>query len=379
MRLLLVTGVHPTPHRPTKGVFNAALVRGLREAGDDVRVVAPIPWTDLLRTRAAAPPADGVIHPTWFYPPRIGHATHHRWMRATVGPAIRRLGRAWAPDLVLGYWVHPDGRVALDAARDLGVPGVLMVGGSDVQLLTRDPARRAVIVETLRRADLVLTVGAPLRERVRALGVPADRVLAFRRGVDRRRFHAGDGVAARAALGLPADRPVVLWVGRMEPVKGLDVLLDAWPAVAAHPSRPLLVLVGDGGERPALAARAAAMGDAVRFAGVVAHDALPDWYRAADLQVLPSRSEGVPNVLLEGLACGTPFVASAVGAVAELLEPASATVPPEDAAALAAALTAALPARPFARRAVAEVPDRRDAIAELRRMLDGVRRHGAAA
>ena len=69
------------------------------------------------------------------------------------------------------------------------------------------------------------------------------------------------------------------------------------------------------------------------------HDELPDWYRAADLTVLPSRSEGLPNVLRESLACGTPFVASDVGGICEIGdETCSILVPPEDPEALAEAI-----------------------------------------
>ncbi|MEP6591348.1 MAG: glycosyltransferase [Gemmatimonadota bacterium] len=372
MRLLLLTSVMPTPYRATKGAFNAALVAGLREAGDDVRVVAPVPWTDRWRLARGPVPDASAHYPTWYYPPRLGHASHHRWMRRQVLPAVETLTSAWQPEVVLGYWAHPDGAVAIEAARWLGVPAVLLVGGSDIQLLTADPSRRAVILETLLAADRVLAVGAPLRQRVIALGVPAERVGVFERGVDRVQFGPGDSAVARTALALPHDRHVVLWVGRMVPVKGLDVLFDAWPVVTQQLSNPLLVLVGEGENRPALEARARALGAEVRFVGPVAHAELPNWYRAADLIVLPSRSEGIPNVLLEGLACGTPFVASDVGGVAELLQPGCLLVTPERPDALAAAVVAALQQPPMHRVPVQKVLDRREAVAALRATIAGI-------
>lgn len=377
MRLLLVTGVMPTPFRPTKGTFNAALVAGLRAAGDEVRVVAPVPWTDRLRTSRGPAPDPTAAYPLWFYPPRLAHAAHHHWMRLSVMPAVRRMTREWKPDLVLGYWAHPDGTVAMAAARALGVPGVLLVGGSDIQLLTADPARRAVIRDTLLAADRVLAVGAPLRERVVALGIPEQRVGSFQRGVDAARFFPGSPADARARLGLPLDRSIVLWVGRMVPVKGLDVLVEAWPRMQQAPHRPLLVLVGEGEERVRLERQAQQLGVEVTFAGSVEHGALPDWYRAADLVVLPSRSEGIPNVLLEGLACGTPFVASDVGGVSELVEPGCRAVPAGNPSALGDALLAALADPPMQRRATGTVLDRREAIAAFRSTLAQVQRREA--
>ncbi|MBP6442597.1 MAG: glycosyltransferase [Gemmatimonadales bacterium] len=370
MRILLVTSVYPTPYGPHKGTFNAALVTGLHLAGDDVRVVAPIPWTDRLRRRAVGTTAEGVSHPLWWYPPKVGHHRHHRWMRRTVLPAARTITEEWRPDLVLGYWTHPDGTVALEVAREFGVPGVLLVGGSDILVLTAKPARRAIIVETLLAADRVLAVGAPLRDSVVALGVPAERVDAFARGVDRQRFAPTDGLAARRRLGLPLDRPIALWVGRMVPVKGLDVLMAAWSLIHRGKSAPLLVLAGDGEQRGELAQMAARMGDSVQLVGSVSHAALRDWYAAADVVVLPSRSEGVPNVLIEGLACGTPFVASAVGAVPDLLEPNSRVVPPGNVTALAGALDDALQGPPLSRRAdSSHIPDRQEAVAAVRAIL----------
>jgi glycosyltransferase involved in cell wall biosynthesis len=99
--------------------------------------------------------------------------------------------------------------------------------------------------------------------------------------------------------------------------------------------------VGDGPLRGALEAAAADRGlaDAVSFVGAQPHERLPDWYRAADLTVLPSRSEGLPNVLRESLACGTPFVASRVGGIPEIAEEGSSLlVAPGDPEALAGAI-----------------------------------------
>ena len=249
----------------------------------------------------------------------------------------------------------------------LDVPGVILVGGSDIQVLTRLTARRKVIVATLRAADRVFAVGDPLRDAVIALGVSPAQTGVFTRGVDRRRFYPAPPEDARARLGLPHDRPIVLWVGRMVPVKGLDVLLRSWAEVARDPARPLLLLIGDGEERRMLEHEAARSSDSVRLVGSVSHETLPDWYRAADCVVLPSRSEGVPNVLVEGLACGTPFVASAVGGVPMLRDHESITVPPEDVEALTAALLMRVRLPPMSRRTLATCriavrPSRRCAI-----------------
>ena len=109
-----------------------------------------------------------------------------------------------------------------------------------------------------------------------------------------------------------------------------------------------LYLVGDGAGRRDLETLTARLGleGVVRFVGKVDQTALPDWYRAADLTVLASRSEGVPNVLRESLACGTPFVATRVGGVSEIAAGTTCRlVPAEDPAALSEAIAASLAER----------------------------------
>src|SRR5207248_1750555 len=128
-------------------------------------------------------------------------------------------------------------------------------------------------------------------------------------------------------------------------VKGLDVLLEACAKLRHDGVDHRLYLIGDGRLRKSLETESAIRGlsGIVSFIGPVAHDRLPDWYRAADLTVLPSRSEGVPNVLRESLACGTPFVATRVGGIHEIAyAPDDQLVPADDPAALADAIERSL-------------------------------------
>ncbi len=377
MKILFLSSIYPTPRHPGKGNINAALVADLRAHGDDVRALVPVPWTDRMRRRDLASAEPGVTYTTWYYPPKFHRHWYHRWMRRSILPAAQAIHRQWQADLVLSYWPHPDGAVAIEHAHAIGVPGVIMSGGSNVLLLSSDPRRGPVIASTLRAADHVLTVGEAIRQRCLELGVAPGRVSSFARGVDDTLFHPGDQVAARSRLGLPQDRLIVLWVGRMAHVKGLDVLLTAWRKIVDRTPLALLVLVGDGPDQSAVKDAARDLTDSVIFAGAVAHAQLPEWYQAGDLVVLPSRSEGTPNVLLEGLACGTPFVASDVGNIRDLLEPASQVIPSEDPGALAEAVSAAL-AMPAAQRRAdsTHVPARGTAIESLRRTFsDIVERH----
>jgi D-inositol-3-phosphate glycosyltransferase len=132
-------------------------------------------------------------------------------------------------------------------------------------------------------------------------------------------FAPGDRRGARRAIGLPAERPIILFVGRIQPLKGPDVAVRALAGV--HRGDALLVLVGgasgvDGAaELAATRSLAADLGVAERvvFVEPKPHHLLSSYYRAADVVIVPSRSESFGLVALEAAACGIPVVASAVG------------------------------------------------------------------
>ncbi len=159
------------------------------------------------------------------------------------------------------------------------------------------------------------------------LGADPHKVTALRNGVDTHCFHPVDRPAARAALGL--TRPTLISVGNLIPRKRNHLTIAAMPYLPDWD----LILVGDGPERPALEAQAAALGitQRVRFLGAQPHDRLARYYGAADAMVLASTREGWANVLLESMACGTPVIASNIPMNAEVVRaPAAGRIMRED-------------------------------------------------
>ncbi len=165
-----------------------------------------------------------------------------------------------------------------------------------------------------RRADEAVVLSRAFgRVLVDRYGVSPWRVNVIPPGVDLQRFSPGDRDQARRELNLPSDAWVVLTVRRLVARMGLEVLLDAWRALSITDGT--LLIVGDGPLRAELEQRSPAN---VRFIGRVADDALPAYYRAADVLAVPSRSlEGFGLVVLESLACGTPVIVTDVGGLPE--------------------------------------------------------------
>ncbi len=303
------------------------LARGLSSAGHDVHVAAVL----------AGPAADDGFLASLA---EAGVATHRipSGGRAYVRErrAVAELCRRLRPDVVHTHGYRPD-VVDAAAARRLGIPVVTTVhgftGGGWKNRLYEQLQCRA-----FRRFDAVVAVSQPLVERLVRAGVPAERI----HGVSNAWPDAEqplDRAAARQALGIPPHGFVAGWVGRLSYEKGADVLLDALLHLA---DLPLVVsVVGQGIERAALQCRARRLGlDRL----ILWHGSRPDagrLFRAFDVFVLSSRTEGTPMVLFEAMAAGVPVVATRVGGVPDVVSPEEAAlVPANDPVALAAEIRA---------------------------------------
>lgn len=339
MKTLFLSSVYPNPASSVRGTFNRMLCHALNETGE-VRVVAPLPWSEIVQGMAkrwlshsarlgevcdvSVAAVDGdmvpVERPVFLYPPKIMREQYGRFMWWSVRKAVERATTDFRPDWVVSYWAHPDGDAGLRAARALGAKSAVIIGGSDVLLLTRDPKRCDQIKRVLQESDAVLSVCDGLKERAIELGVSPDRVHTLYQGIDPQVFCQNDRAAARKRLKLAATDPAFVWVGRMVGVKRLDVLVDAFEAVVKQRPDAKLYLLGEGASGQPIRELVDQRGleNSIVFVGPVQQSELPDWYRAADATVLSSESEGLPNVLRESLACGTPWVSTNVGSVQEI-------------------------------------------------------------
>ncbi|GGK38282.1 glycosyltransferase family 4 protein [Salinarimonas ramus] len=219
---------------------------------------------------------------------------------------------------------------------------VLSFHGSDLlRPLSHD---EAFLPRLVAGADTITVVSDHLRGRLGELAHGAREVVSVPNGIDLGFWSPDAQISER-------DGPL-LAVGRLEPVKGFDVLLDAVARVRAANPDARLDILGDGSQRGALEARAEALGiaDAVAFAGDTDHATIRERLRRTRGFVLSSRSEGMPLSLLEAMACGAPSIATRVGGVEQVLAGHGLVVEPEDPADLAEGMETLL-ADPAAARA----------------------------
>jgi teichuronic acid biosynthesis glycosyltransferase TuaC len=345
MKILWVTSGYPWSGNPYAGIFYQTQAQALARLGAEVAVEAAVPWVP-------APLA-------WVSPrhakarsaPRVqqeGELRIHRlaclayrgqddlgWPHGILAfQLLRHL--PFRPDLVHGHFATPMGLAAVMVGRRLGIPSVITLHGSDVNF---DPGKSRLSARAfqaaIRGADHLLSVSRALGDRTRLLTGRTAQCLPI--GVNLQRFDLDlDRASARNRLGLPQDRPIILFIGNLLASKGVEVALEA----LAHPdlAHALGVFVGAG----PLGGRLKGQPN-LHPAGSVPNPEIVPYLKAADLLVLPSFGEGLPTVLVEAGAAGLPVLATPVGGIPDLLaEDRGVLVPVGDAAALRQAILATL-------------------------------------
>ena len=329
MKALVLSHLFP----PNGGTFVLEQMKALREQGVSSRVIAPTPWPPFfLRSlprlrRYVQVPQSGVVedfrveYPRFACLPRSllfylqGLSIYER-----CRPVVRRLKTTYAPDLIHAHTVMPDGFAALLLGQEFSLPVVCTVHGSDVKLYPRrNRATRWATQWALRGLPQLVAVSNDLKQSIFNLaGVGSVNVL--HNGANPKTFARMSREEARRTLALPSTIPIVLFVGNLVPIKGLQFLLRA--IAHLHFYGLQLFLVGDGEERTLLAALAQQLGISTvcHFVGFRPHDEVSVWLSAADCLVLPSLSEGMPTILVEAMFSQTPIVATSVGGVPEVIE-----------------------------------------------------------
>ena len=330
IRLLVVSSLYPNATQPRHGVFVEERLRHLVDSGRiTATVVAPVPWFPFRHPRFGAYSAFArvpvheqrhgiqISHPRYPAIPKLGMSIAPWLMYRALLPVLRKwMADGTDFDLIDAHYFYPDGVAAARLGAALGKPVVITARGTDVTWIPRYRRPRAQIQWAAERAAAVVAVSQALKDKVAALGVDPGKIAVLRNGVDLDRFKPRDRTVIRAKWGLTG--PVWLTVGHLVALKGVHIAITA---LARVPDTTLLI-AGEGPEQGKLRGLVEQLGlhARVRMLGAIPHAQLCDYYNAADALVHASSREGMPNVVLESLACGTPVVAAPFAGISELLD-----------------------------------------------------------
>jgi glycosyltransferase involved in cell wall biosynthesis len=360
--VVMVTTSYPRFPGDSVGTFMEPIARTVAARGHAVHVVAP--WHPLV---ARGREEHGVQFHFYRYAPLrslnvFGYAAAMRADVSLRGAAYfaaplalaqgwrtaRKIARRHRATVMHGHWVVPGGITASLAAPDL--PLVVSLHGSDVYVAETIAPARLAARHTFSRAGFVTACSDDLARRAVALGADSSRIETVPYGVDDARFRP-DAAARRSTrqrLGISDDTPLCVAAGRLVRKKGFEYLVDA---VAAVPGA-VVAIAGEGTLHDELQSRARTAGvtDRVRLLGNQTQDRVGELFAAADVICVPSvrddsgNVDGLPNVVLEALASGTPVVTTAAGGIGAVVDDrrTALVVPERDATAIAAAIVTVL-------------------------------------
>ena len=328
VQILTFSSLYPNNVDPSHGIF---VERRLRElvAHTDIRstVISPVPWFPFragifgdYAGMAAISRRDqrfgiDVLHPRFPLIPKLGMNAAAGLMASACRRPVRSCVKALGVALIDAHYFYPDGVAASRLARELGLPYCITARGSDINLIGNFKSPGKQMLRAAEGASALIAVSEALACAMRDLGMPAEKIHVLRNGVDLD-FFAPDS-SDHSGKRLAPGGPVFLSVGALKPAKGHGIAIRF---IQQLPDARLVV-IGKGTGEAGLQQLASQLGvgDRVTFTGTLAPEALRSWYRAADALILMSEREGMPNVILESLACGTPVLATDVGGIPELI------------------------------------------------------------
>ena len=323
MKFVLLSTLYPNQAQPTRALYNQRLFEAIQDAGHEVEVIAPVPS---FPGKKNLPPESEVLndiaveHPRFFYTPGILIHHHWRFYQSAVKRTLKDLltrSKSEELHIALGF-AYPDAVAMAPICQEYGLDYSIFVLGSDFRVRTQQNKFKHHVLDCLRQAPKIFCPGQVLKTDMSNVGIEENKIVAFNNGVNQSIFYAED---PEESVMVSPKR--ILFVGNLVSVKAPERLLRAFAQLlkSVDTKELHLDIVGNGVERSKLVglSRELEIEDRIQLHGRLAPELVASLMRQAACLCLCSRSEGMPNVVVEALACGCPVVATNVGEVPCLL------------------------------------------------------------
>jgi len=338
MKVLIITGVHPTEFNPMSGIFVTRRIKKLQEFGIQVKVInyykSEKQYIRVMKkflrrplNKAVRPlELEGVKYD--FFPLELGimdkifyQNFHHKRIGKIGVKALKQFIDLSEFDIVHAHWVYPQGYMASLIKAETGMPCIITAHGSDIHTNPwKNPPTRLAIKNALNSADKVIFNSNNLFEGAKKTGYSGNNHLIIPECVDTDSFLPLDRELARKKLGLLGGKiKYIGYVGNISWVKRADKLAEIFNAVAQNYEQANFIVIGDGELKTQVENICSSHNLPVIFTGRIRPEEIALWMSALDVLILPSREEGFGNVVLEGQSCGCPVVGSNTGGIPEAI------------------------------------------------------------
>lgn len=334
MQILTIATLFPNSQQPGFGKFagyqavNFNNVDGVKNIIFNPLPHLPFPFSHLPQYRKYAdlPRSEqwqglDVYRPHFFSIPIIGAASNARNIAKAILPIARNIHKKTPFDIVHGDFFHPDAMAALLVAKELGVAFTAKARGSDINYWAQTKATKNQILMAAEQAAGILCVSKGLSETMQSLGMDGQKITVHYTGCDQEKFKPSDNMdekyRLKASLDMKDDEELLLSIGNLIPLKRHELAIKS----LQHLPHCHLAIAGNGVHKGKLEVLVMqlSLGNRVHFLGNVPHNDIPKWINAATAMILVSQSEGLANVWVESLACGTPIIISDTGGAKELV------------------------------------------------------------
>lgn len=313
--IVIITNLYPLPWEPNRATFNRQQFAQLDDSYEK-HVLVPVAFTEWFSHRKKIKQSANLRYVPYFYLPKFGR----RFYSAMMFISIMLHSGYWLiskkPKTLLASWAFPEAVATSWISKLLNCPFFFKVHGSDINLHGKIPARAKQIVSASKKATGILSVSQALADEMVNIGVNKEKIHVVYNGVDHQKFRIINDESDNAVNGY------ILYVGNLKKEKGVMELLSGFAVI--HKKYPGLKLLYAGPGNMSVPirnqAKLMALSDKIELLGSVNHDQLPALISQARVLALPSYNEGVPNVVLEAMACGTPVLVSDVGGIPEVVD-----------------------------------------------------------
>lgn len=315
--ILFFTNLHPLPWQPARATYNFEEIRHLK-AHADVKVLMPVPWFTYFKQvvlKGHRSPENFCLFP-FFYIPKVLTSLHPLFLLFSLIICVKPLLWLAKSKNVIASWAYAEAVVAALGKTIFKYKLIIECLGSDVNALMQKPMHKKQMSWAFKKSTAVTTKSKALAEAVK-LHVPEVTPHVIYNGVD------FDVFTLRETVPFSSQAQSLLFVGSLIPTKGVYELIDGFEQAIANNPEMTLRIAGEGGSKGTLQKMISAksLEHAVTLLGAIPHQSLVGELHNADALILPSYREGVPNVIMEALATGTPVIATDVGGIAEVLKP----------------------------------------------------------